>query len=290
MMRRILLGLTVLFATFSIAYWLVPQFRTARTNHEPPPSAEDINSVTLAKSNPALRAKPTPLETIDDVTDPSDDPDKFSIKLLETGEFDDSTSQPKNGERWLGLFEENGKYFVRATTLRVTRGELPRTDVPGTNKPIFLVKNAPMIREGRVTSIFRGFDNAISNELENRGITVNDTESNFLRKDFQRNFKLANASYTLKVSEARAKDGQTILAFLLYDGSTRQVLHTDSEEIDGDAGSVQWIGDIDHDGRPDIYCFLRDGDEAGRSVLFISSKAGKGKLIQLVAEYVPPGC
>ena len=48
--------------------------------------------------------------------------------------------------------------------------------------------------------------------------------------------------------------------------------------------------DPDHDGRLDIYCYLSDGDEDGSSVLFLSSKGEKGKLVKKVAEFWTPGC
>jgi hypothetical protein len=42
------------------------------------------------------------------------------MKLLETANFMGDEVPPENGERWLGLFVENGNYFLRSTTVSIS--------------------------------------------------------------------------------------------------------------------------------------------------------------------------
>ena len=174
MAKRILFSFPLLFGTFFLGYCLAPRFHITD-----PPAPAIVTTVAPITKEPEIPITPRPattaqLEMIDEVNNLYEDPSKNSVHLHETGEFEPESFPVKNGETWLGLFEENGKYSVRRTAVTISGPprNTTRADVPGANKPIFLVKNAPMIREGRVNTVFRGVDDTITNDFGHRGIEV----------------------------------------------------------------------------------------------------------------------
>lgn len=139
-----------------------------------------------------------------------------------------------------------------------------------------------MLHPGKVTTAFRGLDNASSDEMSRNGIDVYNSYTT-LGKGFYKNFWIANESSILQVVEAKNPDGEPILSLVLVKGDTRQVLFTTIETAySGDLGVLYWTGDLDQDGKVDIYCQLYDG---GMSTLFLSSQAEKGKLVRKVAKF-----
>lgn len=293
MKKRILFGIPAFLISFLLGYLVVPKLVT----HSEESQIRDTSPVTIAAANSvptdADAETVDQLETIDEVNDMFDVLPSYAIKLLETGEdgYEYADVPAKNGETWLGLFEENGKYFVRSTNLKISKdaNDMVAVNVPRANKPIFLIKNAPMIRSGSVTSVFRGIDNALAAELDKRGVTL-DQQSTRLDKNFNQTIKLGSETYVLKVGEARNKKGEKVWALFLCYGNVRQVLQSVNQDYVSEMGSLCWIGDLDHDGRPDFYLELHDGDEAVETALFLSSEAEKDKLVREVAQYWFPGC
>ena len=54
--------------------------------------------------------------------------------------------------------------------------------------------------------------------------------------------------------------------------------------------TLHWAGDMDRDGRLDLLIDLTDHYNVSKPTLFLSSKAGQGKLVGKVAEHVSVGC
>src|SRR5262249_20380275 len=136
----------------------------------------------------------------------------------------------------------------------------------------------------KVRSVFRGVDDALYDSLTKRGIELGDPQTQ-LNADFSQTFNLSQRNYTLRVGKAQNKDGQELSVLFLYDGEKRQILFTNRTEDAGETlGYLHWVGDVDHDGRPDIYCSLWVGGESAENVLFLSSKAKAGNLVGKAAE------
>ena len=302
-MKRILAGILVFFSAFVVGYItvllsLTILFRNNETGLQDPEPPLVANAVSATLENSATATKPNDqLETIEEVNGIwTDTPSNNSTRLLEVGEGMPSDASPRNGETWLGLFEMNGDYFLRRTKLIVSRhfetvpGEnqpvLSRMgiNVPGDNKPILLLKGGQAPREGKVETAFRGMDDTVMERLEKSRIDI-PSPYTFLDKDFRKTFEIRKKTYVLKVEEAKNEAGEKIWALLLYAGSTRQTLYTVPADY-VQMGLLYWVGDLDHDGRPDIYCSLYDSEEeGGGSVLFLSSSAEEGKLVRKVAQF-----
>jgi hypothetical protein len=66
----------------------------------------------------------------------------------------------------------------------------------------------------------------------------------------------------------------------------RQIIHTVKTKENSDVGYLYWVGDLDSDGKTDFYLSLYENDNISELILFLSSKAKNGKLIQAVAAFV----
>jgi hypothetical protein len=299
-MKKLIFGLPVFLTAFILGYVTAQLFLPSLDELRPtvaagpsapipePPAPPSVEAPT-ATTSPALSDQ---LETIDEVNDMNVDvPPKYSIKLLETGEgYPDEDAAVKNGQKWLGLFASNGEYFLRWTKVKVVRPTTPESSVddedyswvriksPGETEPLFLTKNAPMLKEGKITTAFRGLDAAWANRLFENGIDLSDSYTT-LNDGFYKNFWIGDNSCILSVHEAKNRNGERIFALFLDSGSIHQVLYTVNANY-GQIGQLYWVGDLDQDGNADIYCDLN-----GSRALFLSSQADEGKLVKRVAQF-----
>ena len=305
-MRKLFLGLPIFLIAFGLGYVTAHFFIPQLSELMPTVAAE--TSVPIAEppapapvDTPTATASPSTsdyLETIDEVNGMDFDvAPTFPIKLLETGEgYPDEDASLKNGQKWLGLFASNGEYSLRWTKVKVVHPPIRESSVgeeddswvriktPGETEPVFLTKNAPMLKEGKITTAFRGLDDVWANKLQENGINVGNSYTTF-DAGFYQNFWIGNNSCILSVHEAKNKNGEKIRALFLRSGSIRQVLFTVDAEY-GQIGELYWVGDLDNDGNADIYCDLN-----GRRALFLSSQADEGKLVKRVAQfYWVDGC
>lgn len=93
-----------------------------------PESVKVVESFPKEAFPPKLEKIPE-LETIEEVNSWFDEKYPFKMKLLETGEgFHGDEIDAKNGETWLGLFEERGQFYLRPTKLKIKRVYDPIVD------------------------------------------------------------------------------------------------------------------------------------------------------------------
>jgi len=297
MKKRILLGFPAFCVAFLFGYIVVPQMTTVSQETVVRKPANNAASITTEY------APSDELEILDEVNDfANNDIRSYQLKLIEIGEFHGDEVPARNGEEWLGLFQEGTKYSLRPTNVKIARvhddivdggtkslmsGK--SVDVQGGNKPILLVQNALILRPGRVVGAFRGADEGLIDRLEMSGIEMGDPYTR-LEKGFRCQFDIGGKTFTLKVIEAQNKNGEKILALALYADSSRQILHTTNVNFNPDLGELYWVGDLDHDGKPDIFCNLFEHYNVNNSVLFLSSSAKKGLLVKKVAEFWRTGC
>lgn len=205
------------------------------------------------------------------------------IRLLATGEFHGEEVTAKSGERWLGLFPNGGGTELRPATLKVEAvhdlvidEEHEKTgkkvSVGQAQEPLLLLKGAGAWPRGRVATV----------SMERRR----------LGNAADLNFALGGKSYRLRVvsddptpSELLKRNSRLLLTF----EGTSQVLSTVQEPLEG-GWSLLWAGDLDGDGRLDLYMDLSRQDNVSRRTLFLSTRARKGRLVREVAEFVTSGC
>ena len=210
-----------------------------------------------------------------------EDETKFRIKLLEAGEgFHGDEIKAKSGEVWLGLFKENDKYFLRSTKIKVRpgydavideAGEKTGKDVvvKGKNQPLFLVKNAGMLKEGEIKTIFSPQSSDDGESLQN---------------GFVADYIFNGNNYTLRV------DGEENSSKLILESeNTKQVLFF-VDAVGDSIWRLNWVGDLDGDGKLDVYADLPVFYNFSQRRLFLSSQAENGKLVKQVAMFHTSGC
>lgn len=212
------------------------------------------------------------------------------LRLLETGAgFHGGEVKARNGEKWLGLFVAKSGSELRETTIKIrfvhdgiededesqATGKTVSIDRP--NEPLFLVRNAPDLKPGLVTTIFHRAPLDIFSLSKNPEVPL----------------KLGAQSYQLKLT-GRPPETDSILPhnpqLSLSDGTTTQVIFH-LEGLTGDADwSLRWAGDLDGDGKLDLYAELNPHYNVIARKLFLSSFAKPGQLVAEVAEFVTTGC
>lgn len=213
----------------------------------------------------------------------------YKIKLLLTGEFHGDEVTAKTGEKWLGLFKDNGKSFLRYTKIKVSRvrdeivdGDSKaktgkKVSVENLTAPIFLLNNAKMLKEGDVKTLFYASKNEEAKNLEN---------------GFSENYALHNTNYTLKVVNEKTS-GKYITngsKLVVESGNIKQVLVSLPNGGNDASWSLLWVGDLDKDGKLDFYADVSSHYNMSNPVLFLSSQAEKGKLVKDVADFGSVGC
>jgi hypothetical protein len=213
-------------------------------------------------------------------------------QLLETGEFHGDEVSAQTGERWLGLHVTDQHSTLLRYQLTVESVHDPITDHGTSEKtgkkvsvnlplePLFLVKSAKILSGGPVTTVFK---------------QAADYEKS-LERVSPHNLKLAEATYVLKVvgSEDGAKCSEHSFPknarLMLVSGDVEQVLYS----IDGCGNEpywyLLWAGDLDRDGKLDLYLSVTQHYNVSERKLFLSSPAKRRQLVAEVAEFVTTGC
>lgn len=228
--------------------------------------------------------------------------------LVETGEgFHGDEVKARSGEKWLGLYVTRNGSFLTQSTLTVRRVVDPIADedpmkptgksvsVNRREPPVFLVRNAEMLKPGPVKTVYRG----------------GHTEKHELKHGTQIGLKLNEQNYWLKVTSKypRSKDCHDCLP-----SDARLILKTaDSIQIIYDLGKILraefkdetermeevadttgwhllWAGDADGDSKLDLYVGVSWHYNISERKLFLSSQANPGQLVKEVAKFVTSGC
>ena len=213
------------------------------------------------------------------------------VELLETGDFHGDEVSARTGEKWLGLYISGNHSLLLNCRLQVEMvhdeiGDEPeektgkKVSVDPPLEPIFLVRRAKMLREGPVETVFAEKPNY----------------ERSLERIPPLELKLAQTSYVLKVvgsddgakcsEDSFPKNAQLVLAA----GDSSQALYS----LEGCGNEpywyLLWAGDLDRDGKLDLYVSVTYHYNVSQRKLFLSSQASKGKLVKEVAEFATSGC
>ena len=216
------------------------------------------------------------------------EPESTQVELLDLGEhYRELTRDLKSGEQWLALDAEDSRLHECRIEVK-NMGEEAEDDPEDTTRLQTITTNlqrAPMIlvRGGGLTA--------------GPIVTVFKSDwSEILEEKTRLEFAVGSARYELKVvkSEDTATCEQPGLPMnarlVLSSGESRQVLYS-LVDCGPDAGwYLNWAGDLDRDGKLDLLMSLGQGMYDSAQKLFLSSKAGKGRLVKEVAELRSGGC
>ncbi len=301
-MKRWTIGSIAFLATLAVGF-LIADFVSVDFHPDQAPVGQTLFPET---EDLPLQTRPSDLET---VSSASSWLKAAPFKLLKVGkkyQIDDIDA--KNGETWLGLFEENDKYVLRDARLKIKNVRIDMKDeydggtglrrnvgVEGTGKPVFLVEKAAKPREGGVQTVFRGPD-----YLEALSVSPDKyiDKISLFSDGFVRDFQIATKSYSLKVTRMLDTDGRNMLVLTLETDGVRQILHASPAEGLGEdgkwlgqIGQLYWVGDIDRDGKLDLYLSFFTTDIMYDAFLFTTTKAKNGEIVGKAASFhLTPGC
>jgi len=208
-------------------------------------------------------------------------------RLVEIGEFHGDEVEAQTGETWLGLHISDSESMLLSYQVTVepvhdeivdepdqSTGKKVSVDLP--LKPKFLV-NTEWLNAGPVQTVLEG------------------TYEKSIERLSPVTLKLGSTSYELKVvspengekceNEGLPKNARLVLT----SGESEQVLYSLEECGNDPAWFLLWAGDLDRDGKLDLYVSVNQHYNVSEKKLFLSSAAGEG-LVEQVAEFVTSGC
>jgi hypothetical protein len=220
-------------------------------------------------------------------------------KLIEISEFQSPDEQwPsysrddltfRSGENWLGLYRF-GQVLQLANT-KITRSQRKGYIGPG-DQPydwlkyerkgelLFLVKDVPELKPGKVTTLYR------QEMLEGSS----DSE---MSDGYRREFVLDKDTYILRTSRGITNNGTKAAVLVLERNGISQVIdknfHSPAEDRDI-IGSLIWAGDLDGDGKLDLYTDWFNEKGSVMTRLYLSSYASDGDIVGLAATFSSSGC
>lgn len=206
------------------------------------------------------------------------------ISMIETGEFHGDEITAKSGERWLGLFPTPDGFALLFTTLIVEAAHDPIVDekpkvktgkkvsVSRTRKPVFLLNDASLLRRGAVNAVL--------------------TDEKYLGNGGFVDLSMGGKKYHLKVVSADPTPANILMpnSKLVFSSEGMSQIIFSVEEPDDGSWSLLWAGDLDGDGKLDLYMDLHNKYNSSQRRLFLSSHASRGNLVKEVAEFSTVGC
>jgi len=186
---------------------------------------------------------------------------KARTYVLERGVYDKIIID--DGEVWLGVYPAGDHAVVRTCKLRVkqipnedaSEGKATAVESTTNGPPLFLLKGAPAVKPGNVTSLYT-----------NPGYDVPDTLSLALGKN----------KYVLRHVETKEAEGRRVEQLRLKLGAKEMELGNCSAR---DSIYPVWAGDLDADGRLDVYLRIEHHNFHVEQLLYLSSADPTGKAL-----------
>jgi len=225
---------------------------------------------------------------------PEWDQTKYKTKLVDVEHSNNSYRKSevvaKTGENWLGLYIDSENSYIKNSKVKVISDdeygyadeETVKLEFRQNRKPFILLKNSKSLKEGSVTTLYH--------KVYDCDEEVQDT-SNVINRNFHRDFQINNVNYRLSAKDAETKSGEKVLALVLETEYESQIV-TYGPYFNGEfLGHLLWVGDLDNDGKIDLYINFNDFEKGYfDSKLYLSSEAEKGKLVKEVAGFFTAGC
>lgn len=293
-MKKSLIGISILALTFFLGYLTVPSFRTEMKAFE----VEVIgiqneiphrNDVQTKKSEfvPEFIGLPD-FEDLENV-----ETEGKLIEILDDRIYRQSEVVAKSGEKWL-VFEQDGDHRLKESTASVRKlksvswagdEQDARLTFSGGGNPMIAVKNIPGLKSGKVITLFQ--------MPGSKEVSEDQHQEQEMVNGFTREFKLNETIYILRVSKGVMKDGVQVGVLVLESNGLKQVIKQTNQTISDEkyiVGSLLWAGDLDGDGKLDLYFDRYNEAGATATELHLSSSAKSGELVKLVASFLIAGC
>ena len=212
------------------------------------------------------------------------------VRLVEAGGFHGDEVSARTGETWLGLYVSEGRSSLAPSVVEVVPEHDPVVDeepwqktgkavsvVNRKDEPLFLIAGAAALKPGPVVT--------------------SRAEEATLASGANVSLRLAGAVYSLRVLNGGGRAGQIALPadarLVLSKGRATQVLYGMGAEgggVDHHEWRLLWAGDLDGDRGLDLYVQVSDHYNVIEHRLFLSSRAGRKRLVREVAVFRMVGC
>jgi hypothetical protein len=216
-------------------------------------------------------------------------------RLLETGGFHGDEVTARSGERWLGLYVSKKRSFLRPSTIRIDLIEDPVVDLETnkwtgkkvsisnrTDNPIFLVRSIEGLRQGNVITV-----EGMPDRYREEGLKLEDV---ITLKLGETNYQLCLKGRQIRSPYLQSETWLHNAKLVLKTGESEQTLYALRDKPVDAIWEMIWAGDLDRDGKLDLYLNLSSNYNVSQRTLFLSSHADKGRLVKKVAEFVIAGC
>lgn len=291
-MKRWAIGSIAFFVTFAVGVLLGWPFVTERS----PQHSEKLRSIPTQ----TVVSAPFTDDFIPEFTNlPNFEDLKYTkptgklIELLDDGIYRRSEVGAKNGESWMVLIENKGEltFYPRKAKVR----QLKTVSWPGEERDarlsfnvfgtkIIALKDIKAVKPGPVTTLFHLKRWAESEDGSPDSVEISD--------GFRREYTLGSNDFVLRTSRGLTSDDTKVAVLILESNGTIQIIKQ-IRHFGGDRdifGDLLWVGDMDGDGKLDLY--FDEFNEKGFSYteLHLSSQADQGKLVGLAADFGMAGC
>jgi hypothetical protein len=208
-----------------------------------------------------------------------------SISLLTTGAFHGDEVKAHTGERWLALLPGSSGFAWQTVSITTRRVEDAVVDGPGEKTGIEVT-----VKAGDPVLLLKGASELLGRKVraslyKPQGLVLPD-------KDALELSIAGHASYRLLVVDRRMGDDapEKPSRLVLESGGVEQVLYEWPSGLLDQHCKLVWAGDLDGDGKLDLFMILSDHYNVTGSTLFLSSRSSSGKLVELVAAFITMGC
>jgi hypothetical protein len=213
------------------------------------------------------------------------------VQIMMTGEFHKGEVKAESSETWFGLYDEGGQLRLVRTTIKVETvrdvcvdekeeektGMLVSCDKPGT--PLFLVRGIEGLDEREAKTAYQGHKFLCPGEI--------------LKLDQGRNAIRMIAFGDMQKPEPGRGPYYRNYSVQFWTGP-RPDYHMLAEypllETFDAIPYLIWAGDLDNDGKIDMFWDLTDHYAGRHYTLFLSSLAKEGEWLKKVAEVIYRGC
>ena len=214
-------------------------------------------------------------------------PVESKIQLLQVGAFHGDEVSAESGEVWLGLYSTPDGYALISSRITVETVYDPFVDnagektgrvvmVEGQTRPLFLIKglDTPEAQSIKTLSV----EGAILSPGKSLNLGLDGKNESYLtvygEGDVGPNGFTSLENYSLELSKGQVS--QELLAYSSTNGAIPTLL---------------WAGDLDGDNRLDLVINATPHYAVSSApMLFLSSMAKDGNLVQMVAIFIATGC
>lgn len=212
-------------------------------------------------------------------------PVQRDFDVLEVGSFHGEEVKAIDRSRWLALIERDGRFALEETQIRVN---IVKDELLDAEQEKMTGKEVAVEGEGTVLFLISARQRLSTGPV----VTVPLPQADELSPT-RYALRLASSDYVL---EATKLDANKMLTkgseIVLARGEVRQVLYSlnGKEEPDEPHWRLVWAGDLDGDGKLDLYLHASYHYNLSQGRLFLSSGAENGKLVREVALFETTGC